>query len=213
MSKYLIGKYRRELKAYTFPEDKYAMLIENEPRKNEVFNETFNRSIFINTPTEFYLNNGNIIYYNSLREVNSSIDKWIEVFNMQTKFTNNNLDIYSYYITALSKIRTEIQNFSKRCAKKYNLKFATSELLSDTLVKVYINILWERKLQINNKLRMILDFYYKDYAAILSKIYDTYSTMILGEEEENSELYNKFKNEIDNILSRSKTLVREKKEE
>ena len=61
MSKYLIDKYRRELKAYTFPEDKYDKLINMQPKKNEVFNESFNRNIFISTPKEIYLNDNNII--------------------------------------------------------------------------------------------------------------------------------------------------------
>ena len=210
MSKYLIDKYRRELKAYTFSEDTYDKLINMQPKKNEVFNESFNRNIFISTPKEIYLNDNNIIYYQSLRETNDNINKWIEIFNMQTKFTDNNFDIYSYYVTALNGIKIEIRNFAKICSEKYNLKFVTDDLLSETLVKVYISILWERKLQINTKLSKILDFYCKNYTNDLLKLYNIYSTIILSEEDENIELYNEFRSKVTNAINKPKALIKEK---
>lgn len=214
MSKYLIDKYRKELMSYTFPYDKYYILMNETPKKGESFNETFNRSVFTNTPSEFYLNDNKLIYYDSLREVNNHINVWIEVFNMKTKFTDNELDIYLYYTETLAKIQKEIREYAKRCKIKYNLNFDISNTLSETLVKTYINILWERKLKINNKLRLILELefklYYIEYGNILLNLCDYYSTKILSVEEENEELYDEFKYKVREIINNSKKLVKEK---
>ena len=217
MSKYLIDKYKKELMSYTFPYNKYDILMNQTPKKNEAFNETFNRSVFINTPKEVYLNDNNIIYYNSLKEVNDNINVWIEIFNMKTKFTDNELDIYLYYTEILSKIQREIREYAKRCKNKYNLNFSPSDTLSETLVKTYINILWERRLKIYNKLRIILEMefklYYMEYGTILLNLCKDYCTKILSSEEENEELYYEFKYKVREILDNSKKLLKVKEEE
>lgn len=208
MSKYLIDRYRRELESYTFSEEKYDQLINGEPQR-EVFNESFNRSVLMNTPKEIYLNGTNFIYYDSLREINNNINEWIEIFSMQTKFADNNIDIYLYFVSTLKRIRTEIQNFARRCSNKYNLRFTNSDFFSDTLVKVYIDILWERRLQINNELRKILSFYCNDYTNKLLELYHIYGTMILSEEEEKPELYDQFRKEIE-TLNKPMLLIKER---
>ena len=214
MSKYLIDKYKRELKSYTFPENKYDMLMNHYPRKNDVLNESFNRNVLLNTPKEFYMNNGKIIYYDSLRKVNNNINEWIDIFNMKTKFTDNELDIYSFYVETLSRITKEINLFTKECASKYDLKLAINDNLSCTLVKAYINILWERKLKINNRLRIIMDsesfLCYPDYINELLELRDIYSTKLLCTEEEHEELYDEFKYIIRELLNKKK-LIRKSK--
>ncbi len=212
MSKYLIDKYKRELKSYTFSQDKYDNLMNVPPKKNEVFNESFNRNVFINTPKDCYLKDGKIIYYGSLREVDSHINVWIESFCSNVRFTDDNLDIYSYYVMALNKIREEITSFAKMCSTKYDLKFAIGDSLYSTLVKTYISILWERKLKINNRLRIILEsefkLYYTDLGSKLLKLYDIYSTIILSNEEENEDFYIEFKDSVRKLIEEDKKKIK-----
>ena len=117
MSKYLIEKYKKELISYSFPYDKYDKLINQPPLKNENFNETFNRSVFLNTPKEFYLNNNKLIYYDSLWEVDNNINGWIEVFYIKTKFADKESDIYLYYKEALYRIKRKLESMLKDVKK------------------------------------------------------------------------------------------------
>lgn len=214
MSKYLSDKYRKELMSYTFSYDKYDILMNESPKKGECFNETFNRTVFATTPKKIYLSDNNLIYYDSLREVNNNINVWIEIFNKKTKFTDNELDIYLYYTEALSKIQKEIREYAKRCKNKYDLNFDIFYTISETLVKVYIDILRERRLKINNRLRIILEsefkLYYIEYGTILLNLCDYYCTKILSSEEKNEELYAEFKYKVREIINNSKKLVKKK---
>ena len=213
MNKNLVNKYKKELTAYTFPESKYYMLMNEKSKKNEVLNEVFNRNVFANTPSDYYMNNGKIIYYNSLKGVNNNIIEWIEIFSMKASLTDNERNIYSLYVETLNKIIDEIKTYARLCTLKYNLKFAIDDTINCTLVKTYIGILWERKLKINNKLRIIIEnessLCYTDYIDELLKIRDIYSTKLLCMEDECEEIYDEFRNIVREILN-VKKIVKKK---
>lgn len=210
MNSNLINKYRRELYSYTFSENKFEVLMNENPRKNEVLNESINRTILANTSKDVYMNDGKLIYYKSLSEVNDHIIEWIEIFNMKVKYTIN---VYSCYIDTLNSIRKEINLYAMICASKYGLLFSTSGAEYNTLIKVYINILWERKLKIASKLRIILEdefgLYYGDYSREILDLYNYYQRKILSIEEIDLNLFNEFRDEVGKIINKPRMLLKE----
>ncbi len=210
MNSYLINKYRRELYSYTFSENKFKVLMNEKPRKKEVLNESINRTILANTSKDVYMNDGKLIYYKSLSEVNDHIIEWIDIFNMKVKYTIN---VYSCYIDTLNNIRKEINLYAMICASKYGLVFSTSGDEYDTLIKVYINILWERKLKIANELRIILEdefgLYYGDYSREILGLYNYYQRKILSIEEIDLNLFNAFRDEVGKIINKPRMLLKE----
>ena len=210
MNIYLINKYRRELYSYAFSENKFEVLMNEKPRKNEVLNESINRTILANTSKDIYMNDGKLIYYKSLNEVNDHIIEWIEIFNIKTKYTEN---LYSCFVDTLNSIYKEIKLYVMRCASKYGLVFSIPKTGHDTLIKVYINILWERKLKIANRLRIILEdefgLYYRDYTKEIFDLYNYYQRKILSIEEIDLSLFNEFRDEVGKIINKPRMLLKE----
>lgn len=220
MSKYFINKCHRELLAYSFPVTIYDKLVNGGPKKNESSNDSFNRNVFINTSKDYYLDDDRIIYYNSLRDVNTSIEDWIEIFLIKAKMSNDNKVIYDYYQYILHKIRDEIGFFTKKCMVKYNLK----NIIPDTLIWTYISILTSRYINISEDLYTILR---EEYGIYLSKekksvfnekinnICYKYIKMLLKNENIDDSFYMLFREEIDRLLiecDNSKMLIKRVKE-
>ena len=137
MNSYLVNKCHKELLTYSFPINIYDRLINSPPKKGEPLNDTFNRNVFKNTSKEYYLDNGKIIYYDSLREVNTSIEEWIEIFLLKTKIASDNKIIYECYHDIFDKIKEEISVFVRCCAVKYHI----NNVIPDTLIRTYISVL------------------------------------------------------------------------
>ena len=217
MKKETLDKYKRkyvkELKAYTFPDDYYNRVMNNEVRSNGIVNEAYNRSIIVNTPSKYYLNDGKFIYYDSLRELNADINKWIKVFSDRAKLLDNVNSLYSFYIYISTRINTLIEIYISQCKEKYSINYP---IIPDTLIKNYIDILMGRYLEIGKRLSSILreefNLYYKECSEEILNLVSFYQSKILSIEEENDLLYNEFRNAISNVLNRPKRLIKIKNE-
>lgn len=216
----MITKYHKELLAFAFPVTIYDRLINSSSRKSDSLNDSFNRNIFKNTPKEYYLDNDAIIYYNSLKKVNASIEEWIEIFLFKAKISNDNIVICDYYQYVLKKIKEEIDLFAKCCETKYHLK----NIITDTLIKTYLSILESRYINIKKKLYDILREEYgiyfdgklnNDFDHELNNICDGYIKLILKDENNNVDSYMFFREEINRLIIKhndGKKLIKNKEE-
>lgn len=203
--------YKKELLTYTFPEDYYDIVLNSNFRKNMLVNERRNINIIKNTPKEFYLFEGNFIYYKVLRELNEHINEWIKIYAEKVKFVNDINIIYDIYMEILNYINKEISVFVNDCRNKYEISYP---IVIDTSVKNYIDILMGRKLKIANTLRVILEsefnLYYEEYNKEILDLYNYYQGKILSIEDENIELYNEFRSKVTNAINKPKALIKEK---
>ena len=206
-------KYIRELKTYTFPDDYYDKTMNNESQGKDIVNERYNRSIIINTPNKYYLNNGKFIYYDSLRELNDDINEWIKIFIDRAKLLDNVNSLYSFYIYVSSRINALIEIYISQCKEKYGINYP---IIPDTLIKNYIDILMGRYLAIGKRLSSILrdefNVYYNECNEEILDLVSFYQSKILSVEEESDLLYNEFRNAISNVLNRPRKLIKIKNE-
>lgn len=196
-----VRKYRKELLDYTFPEDYYSYVINNDLSKNPTINERRNRNVILNTPEDYYLFDRKFIYYNRLKKLNENILEWIFIYDMKTKFINDVNLAYDIYIDILKHINEEISFFVEMCIKKYKISFP---IVPDTLVKNYIDVLMARKVKISHNLRVILeneyDLYYDNCGKEILDLFYYYQRKILSFEDEKIELYNAFREEVNRQL-------------
>ena len=206
-------KYIRELRTYTFPDDYYDKTMNNESQSKDIVNERYNRSIIVNTPNKYYLNNGKFIYYDSLRELNDDINEWIKIFIDRAKLLDNVNSLYSFYIYVSSRINALIEIYISQCKEKYGINYP---IIPDTLIKNYIDILMGRYLAIGKRLSSILrdefNVYYNECSKEILDLVSFYQSKILSVEEESDILYNEFRNAISNVLNRPRKLIKIKNE-
>lgn len=194
MEENIVDEYRSKLAKFTFPE---SHMVVNEHTGSHIEEED-----------RFYIYEGKIIYYDSLKKLNDAINELINLFELQASSTCDKEKIYSYYINTLNKIQKQIYNFIIYFASKYSLKFNEEEVTSSTLFKTYINVLNERKRKIDEKLRRIIacESYFMHYNCEneLLKMRDTYSGFILSQEDDNCDYYNDFRNKVKYMITSEK---------
>lgn len=212
------NKYSRELRAYTFPKDKYDCIVNKDVGADNILGETFNKCVFASTQKDLYMFNDKIIYYDSLRIVNDRLNLFISLFDIHVKYSNSASEIYSYYCNTLDKIKLEIKKYAESCSKKYSLNLMISDsFFSSTLVEIYMSILRGRRLKINEILRKIIvfetDFEITNYGSNLIELRDYYSALILSKENDDNQLYDDFRNEVRRLLNNRNTENEEKESE